>query len=152
MDDVHRELSVVAMASQAAFADRCGIGQSVRSGLLVVVAGQAGGCDGASGRSESAGAGDRGLRADVVDLVGAGQVAGNAIAQIAGKANILIVGGSQDVGIRQSVAPVDAVNLSGETDALFGSAIGKRRIVANHAFLGRWAAAAVDEGQVLMAS
>src|SRR5205823_10302849 len=63
------------------------------------------------------------LRTDVFRPIGAGDVAGGAIAQVAREANFLEVGGAQDVGIRQVLAAMDAVDLHRHVHALFGSAV-----------------------------
>ena len=152
MYGVHRELGIVAVASQAALAQRRGVGQSVRCGCLVVVAALTSGCDGPGHRCEAPRAGHHRLCPDLVHLIRIIHVAGAAITEIAREADVLIVRSSQDVGIRKRVATMNTVDLRGHADALLGSAIGKGRIVADYTLLGPRTAAAVDESQILVAS
>ena len=127
MDAIHGEFFAGAVAGRAALAEDGGVGQGVGSGRHVVVAALAGGRDRRRGLGEAAGAGHRGLGSDVLHQVGAGQVAGGAIAQVAREPDFLVIGGPQHVRIRQVLAAVNAVDLHGQVDALAGGAIRQGR-------------------------
>src|SRR2546427_274353 len=119
------------MARGAALANRRCIGQSMRSGRLVVMTTLACGRNRTRSRHETAWTGDRSHRADVVNLIGVIDVARTAVAKIARESDLLIIGRAQDVRVRQVLTAVDAVDLRREADALFGDAVCQRRIVAD---------------------
>src|ERR1019366_7272035 len=139
------------VAGRAALAQDGGVGQGVGSGRDVVVAALAGGGDGRRGLGEAARAGYQRLGPDVLHQVTAVEVAGAAIPQVAREPHFLVIGGPQHVRIGQVLAAVDAVDLPGEGHAVTRGAIRQRRIVADYAFLGGGASAAVDEAQVVVA-
>src|ERR1019366_2001210 len=151
VDAVHGELLARAMASGATLAqDRC-VRQGVGSSRNVVVAALAGGGDRRRCLSEAARTGYQCLGPDVLHQISARQVAGGAIPQVAREPDVLVIGSPQHVGIGQVLAAVDAVDLPGEVHALIRGAIHEGGIVADHAFLGSSASAAVNEAQIHMA-
>src|ERR1035438_8283023 len=99
------------MASRAALAQNGGVGEGVGGRSDIVVAALAGGRDRGSRLGETAGAGNQRLGADVLHQVRAGQMALGAVAQVAREAEVLIIGGSQRVRVRQALTAVNAVDL-----------------------------------------
>src|ERR1039458_6059994 len=136
------------MASRAGLAENRRVGQSVGSRRDVVMATLARSRDRRRGLGESTRAGYEGLRPDVLRKVSAGQMAGGAGAQIAREPHTLVVSRSQDVGVGQVLAAVNAMDLHGHVHALSRSSVREGRIVADGAFLRRAARAAMYEAQI----
>src|ERR1035437_5203816 len=111
------------VAGGAALAHGGGIGQGVRIGCNDVVAALASGGDGWRSLSEGTPAGYHGLGPDVLHEIGAVEVAGAAIPQVAREPDFLVIGGPQHVWVGQVLAAVDAMDLPGEVHAVTRGAI-----------------------------
>ena len=97
------------MARGAALANRRCIGQSMRSGRLVVMTTLACGRNRTRSRHETAWTGDRSHRAGVVNLIGIIDVARTAVAKIAREADLVV--NATTVGLRDSAFPIDPSRL-----------------------------------------
>ena len=123
------------MACGTCFTDGCGISEGMRCSGLGIVAAQAGCGDGHCGWREAARRLNGGNGADLIGLIRSRKVAGGAILQIAGEADILIIDTRDDIRVCEILAAMDAVDLRCEVHGCLGSPIYKCGVVAKGAFL-----------------
>lgn len=99
------------------------------------MAAQAGSRDRGRRFGEAGGTRHHGFGSDFLYEVSAIQVAGSAITQIARESDFLVIGGPQNVRVREVFTTMGAVDLPGEVDALSRSAIRQSGIMAEGALL-----------------